>query len=74
MQANDERYTAKFKVLSDIVLRHIQQEESRTFPQAEKAQIDWKQLGKEATALRDELTGRIQARGPGSKPQIKPPV
>ena len=74
MQANDERYTAKFKVLSDIVLRHIQQEESRTFPQAEKSQIDWKHLGKEATALRDELTGRIQARGPGSKPQIKPPV
>ena len=74
MQANDERYTAKFKVLNDIVLRHIQQEESRTFPQAEKAQVDWKQLGKEATALRDELTGRIQARGPGSKPQIKPPV
>ena len=28
MQANDERYTAKFKVLSDIVLRHIQQKEA----------------------------------------------
>ena len=74
MQANDERYTAKFKVLSDIVLRHIQQEESRTFPQAEKSQIDWKHLGKEATALRDELTEESEARGPGSKPQIKPPV
>ena len=72
MQANDERYTAKFKVLSDIVLRHIQQEESRTFPLAQKAQVDWKHLGKEATALRDELMRRIQARGHGS--QIKPPV
>ena len=74
MQANDERYAAKFKVLSDIVLRHIQREESHTFPQAEKAHVDWEHLGKEATALRDELRGRIQACGPGATRQIKPPV
>ncbi len=41
MHLKDERYVAKFRVLSDIVLHHIQQEESHIFPEAEKVVIDF---------------------------------
>lgn len=39
MHLQDECYVAKFKVLSDVVLHHIQEEESHIFPEAEKVVI-----------------------------------
>lgn len=44
MRLTDKRYVAKFKVLGDLVRRHIQEEESHIFPQAGKVAIDFGSL------------------------------
>lgn len=40
MHLTDNRYVAKFKVLSDLVRHHIQEEERHIFPEAGKVAID----------------------------------
>jgi hypothetical protein len=39
--SKERRYVAKFKVLSDVMPHHIQEEESHIFPEAEKVVIDF---------------------------------
>ena len=47
MQPRDEGYAAKFEVLSDVVRRHVEDEEDRMFPEALEADIDWDHIGKQ---------------------------
>jgi hemerythrin superfamily protein len=62
MPATDARYRAKFRVLSQIVRHHISEEETRIFPKAEQAGLDWIALGQEATVLHDNLMNRKRAK------------
>ena len=51
----DERYNAKFTVLSERVKHHIKEEKGKIFPQAEKADLDWDQLTKHVIERRQSL-------------------
>jgi hemerythrin superfamily protein len=51
----DERYSAKFTVLSEHVTHHIKEEEGKMFPQAEKADLDWDRLTKQVIERRQSL-------------------
>jgi hemerythrin superfamily protein len=43
----DATYNAKFSVLHEHVTHHIEEEEGKMFPQAEKADVDWDRLTKQ---------------------------
>jgi hemerythrin superfamily protein len=51
----DERYYAKFTVLSERVKHHIKEEEGKMFPKAEKADLDWDRLTKHVIQRRQSL-------------------
>ena len=51
----DERYNAKFTLLSEHVTHHIKEEEGKMFPQAEKADVDWDRLTKRVIERRQSL-------------------
>jgi hemerythrin superfamily protein len=55
MDPEDERYNAKFTVLSEHVTHHIKEEEGKMFRQAEKADLDWDRLTKRVIERRQSL-------------------
>jgi hemerythrin superfamily protein len=54
MSADDERYDAKYKVLSESVKHHIEEEESELFPKLE-GQLDAEALGAQMENRKQEL-------------------
>ncbi|NWF74912.1 MAG: hemerythrin domain-containing protein [Nitrospirae bacterium] len=55
MGFEDERYNAKFTVLSEQVTLHIEEEEGKMFRQAEQADLDWDRLTKHVIERRQSL-------------------
>lgn len=61
LKSGDEKFQAKFSVLSELVKHHIQEEEDEMFPKAEACDIDWESL--EATVLKRKETLMAKASG-----------
>jgi hypothetical protein len=61
MRSNDERYYAKFKVLSEMVKHHIEEEESEMLPKAEQGGLDVEALGEEITERKESLMEELQS-------------
>lgn len=55
MHPENERYNAKFRVLSEHVTRHIKEEEGKIFPQAERAELNWEHLAHHVLRRRQML-------------------
>ena len=55
MDSADERYDAKFMILSEQVTRHIKEEEGKIFPLAEKVALDWERLTTHVMQRRQSL-------------------
>jgi hemerythrin superfamily protein len=56
MDAGDDLFDAKVKVLSEQVLHHVEEEEGEMFPKARKAKLDLMALGEEMAQRKEEIT------------------
>jgi hemerythrin-like domain-containing protein len=61
MSAADERYDAKYKVLSESVKHHIEEEESELFPKLE-GELDAEGLGAQMETRKQELQRQSRKR------------
>ena len=72
LKSGDEKFQAKFSVLSELVKHHIQEEEDEMFPKAEACDIVWESL--EATVLKrkETLMAKASGRKTGARHPGKP--
>jgi hemerythrin superfamily protein len=56
MDAGDELFDAKIKVLSEQIEHHVSEEEGEMFPKARKAKLDLMALGQAIASRKEEIT------------------
>lgn len=55
MQADDDLYDAKVKVLSEQIEHHVREEEDEMFPKVRKTSLDLNALAEEMMALKQQI-------------------
>ena len=68
MNAGDDLYDAKVKVLSEQIEHHVEEEEEEYFPKVQKTDMDLKSVGARMQARKDELTAQLDT-SPGKADQ-----
>ena len=61
MEAGDDLYDAKIRVLGEMVKHHIKEEEDELFPEVQSAKMDIDALGNELAKRKEELMSEMQA-------------
>ncbi len=56
MEASEELFDAKVKVLSEMIEHHVKEEEEEMFPKARKAGLDLEMLGQQIAERKAEIT------------------
>ena len=60
MDAGDEEFATKFKVLGEIVGHHIEEEEGEMFPQAEEGGLETEELSQEVMKRKEKLMQKYE--------------
>lgn len=70
LKPKDEKFHAKFSVLSELVKHHIEEEEGEMLPEVERQDIDWEDLevavAKRKDALMTKSVGRKKMKSKGT--------
>ncbi len=69
LKPKDEKFHAKFTVLSELVKHHIEEEEGEILPEAERHDIDWDALEVAVMKRKEALMSKSSKRS-GSKSKI----
>jgi hemerythrin superfamily protein len=71
MDAGDELYDAKVKVLSEQIEHHVKEEEGEMFPKVRKAKLDLEELGEAMSEakMQAESMGPLMSKGGGEAGQ-----
>jgi|EP01034_Spumella_vulgaris_P034173 iron-sulfur cluster repair protein YtfE (RIC family) len=56
MDAGEDLYDAKVKVLSEMIEHHVQEEEGELFPKVRKAKLDLAELGQQMAERKEEIS------------------
>ena len=77
LKPNDDRFQAKFSVLSELVKHHVEEEEGEMLPAAERSNIGWDALEAKVLKRKEQLmmkaagsskgNGRASSRGRSSR-------
>ena len=62
MDAGDEEFATKFKVLGEIVGHHIEEEESEMFPQAQEGGFEPETIAQQVVKRREKLMQKFQGK------------
>ena len=60
MNAGDEAFATKFKVLGEIVKHHIEEEEGEMFPQAEEGELEKDELSQDVMKRKEKLMQKYE--------------
>jgi hemerythrin-like domain-containing protein len=52
----NEKFAAKFNVLEELVMHHVDEEEGEILPAAEKSDVDWDALEAKVMKRKEQLT------------------
>jgi hemerythrin superfamily protein len=60
MEAGEELFDAKVKVLGEIIRHHVEEEEQELFPEVEKSEVDRQALGEQLARRKAELIKQME--------------
>jgi hypothetical protein len=63
MKAGDKGFDATFKVMSEMVGHHVEEEEEELFPELRKSNCNLRGLGEKMEKRKAELQGKLDAVG-----------
>ena len=63
LEVRDQLLDAKVKVLGEQIRHHVEEEENELFPQLQNGKLDLDALGREMTALKQELVAEVMKSG-----------